>query len=241
VQLVVGLETAHRQHILEHRAELRLAPAAARLHVAEQTLDVADLRRHRLDIAERLLHGRELIDDAREALLHLLLDRGMKLLVYHRLHLGEPLLVAFPQHRELRIERGADPPLLLRGRGAHGVHGRRDGRRRSRDLLEGAGQRPRGAGLNGGGEAALGRRQLRARGVGLGAEACQQLLVLQAQTLGGAVTLARPAARDDDGNQSEHEREEAGQQGKKKVGRHTKTTMKVFWFFSEKNRKHFFL
>ena len=97
VKLVVGLETAHRQHVFQHGAQLRLTPAAARLDVAEQALDVADLRRHRLDIAQRLLHRRELIDDAREALLHLLFDRRMELLIHHRLHLGQPLLVALTQ------------------------------------------------------------------------------------------------------------------------------------------------
>ena len=122
MQLVVGLEAAHRQHILEHRAQLRLAPAAARLDVAEQALDVADLRRYRLDIAERLLHRRELIDDTGETLLHLLFDCRMELLVHHRLHLGETALIRLPHQRELRVERGADPALLLHRRGTQRVH-----------------------------------------------------------------------------------------------------------------------
>jgi len=132
-QFAIGLEAAHGQDVFEHGAQLRFAPAAARLHIGEQTLDVPDLRRDGLDIAERLLHRRELIDNAGEALLHLLLDRRMQLLVHRCLHLGqallvafaqagELLLVAFAQRGELLVKRGADAALLLDGRLPHGVH-----------------------------------------------------------------------------------------------------------------------
>ena len=105
--LAVGLVGAGRQDVVEHRAHLRLAPAAARLHVGEQPLDVADLRGDRLHVAHRLLHRGELVDHPVEALVHLLLDRGVELFVHGLLDFGELRLVALAHLAQPRLDQRA--------------------------------------------------------------------------------------------------------------------------------------
>ena len=94
---------------------LRLAPSAAGLDVAEQPLDVADLRGHRLDVAHRLLHRGELVDDTVEALAHLLLDGGVQLLVYGLVDFGELRLVALAQFAQLEFQELANGLELCAG------------------------------------------------------------------------------------------------------------------------------
>ena len=48
-----------REDLLEQRAELHLAPGAARLHVGQHLLEVADARGQRLHLAEPLVHRLE--------------------------------------------------------------------------------------------------------------------------------------------------------------------------------------
>ncbi len=54
-QILVG-----RQELFEQHAELHLAPGAARLHIAEHALEVADAGRERLHLAEPRMHAFEL-------------------------------------------------------------------------------------------------------------------------------------------------------------------------------------
>ena len=104
-----------RQDVVEHCLDLRLAPSAAGLDVAEQPLDVADLRGHRLDVAHGLLHRGELVDDAVEAFAHLLLDGGVKLLVYGLVDVGELRLVALTQFAQLEVQQLANGLELCAG------------------------------------------------------------------------------------------------------------------------------
>ena len=106
--LAVGLVLAGRQDVVQHRAHLCLAPAAARLHVGEQPLDVADLRGDRLHVAHRLLHRGELVDHPVEALVHLLLHRGVELLVHRLLDFRELRLIAVAHLAQLALQHRAD-------------------------------------------------------------------------------------------------------------------------------------
>ena len=144
--------------------ELGLAPAAARLHVGEERLDVADLRGDRLHVAHRLLHGGELVDHALEARLHLLLDGCVQLLVDGLLDLGEAERAGFGDLPQLGLEQRARLALLAHEREVHPFEPRGDG--------------------------ALARGEMVPRGLRLGAGAGQPLLGEQAQAL--AVARAGP-------------------------------------------------
>jgi hypothetical protein len=61
---------------------------------------------------------------------------------------------------------------------------------------------------------------LRARGVGLRAQTRQQLLVLDAETLSGAVTLARTAPGDENGHNRKHNGNQAEKKGNRPVQGH---------------------
>ena len=78
-----------RHHLLEQRGELRLAEHAARLHVGQHPLQVADAGGERLHLAQPLVHQLEPLGDLAERLGQALLERGVQLLVHRLAHLLE--------------------------------------------------------------------------------------------------------------------------------------------------------
>jgi hypothetical protein len=111
----VGLVAAGGEDVVEHGADLRLAPAAAGFYVGKQALDVADLGGDRLHVAHGFLHRGELVDDAGETGGHLLLDRLVQLLVHGLFDLGELGVVGLAQLAQAGVEQGAGEFGLLGG------------------------------------------------------------------------------------------------------------------------------
>ncbi|ABA49248.1 hypothetical protein BURPS1710b_2925 [Burkholderia pseudomallei 1710b] len=121
-----------RQHLLEQRLELHLTPGAARLHVRQHLLQVADARRERLHLAEPAVHLLEPVRHELERFAEALLERRVQLLVdgaahlfelrrivrldflqarlERRAHLADPAIVRLRQLRELLVERIAEMP-----------------------------------------------------------------------------------------------------------------------------------
>ena len=95
---------------------MRLAPAAPRLDVAEQALEVADLGGDALHLSHRLLHLRELVRDAGEALRHLLLHRLVELLIHRPADLGEAERALLAQLAQLGFEQRLRVALLAHHR-----------------------------------------------------------------------------------------------------------------------------
>jgi len=90
-QLAVGLVGARGQHVVQQRPQVHLPPAAARLHVGEDALEVADLRRHGLNVGDGLLHLGELVHHALEAAVDAAFDRLLQSLADAALDVGQAL------------------------------------------------------------------------------------------------------------------------------------------------------
>ena len=131
-QLAVRLPATLREHVLQQRAQMHLAPGAALLDVGEDALEVADLRRDGLDVGHRLLHLAELVDHALEAAGHLLLDRRRQRFADGVLDRSEPLRRLLAHLAQLGLQQRASIALIADHDG---------GQRRQRP-----GQRPLAAG-----------------------------------------------------------------------------------------------
>ncbi len=215
-QLAVGFVRAGRKDIVQHGAYLRFAPAAAGFHIGEQPLDIADLRSDRLHVAHRLLHGCELVDDAIEALVHLLFDRGMKLFVYGLLNLGQLGFVAFTQFAQLGFQHPARGFELRADVGPGLALTVRQGQPQLaphllRSRIERAAQRGHPIGSLGGDA-----QQGPARGFRLAAHAGKPLLGQQAQAL-----HLPPATQE----QNQRDKGRRGSNGSKQGGRIERHTM----------------
>jgi hypothetical protein len=78
-----------RQHFGQQRSELHLAPHAARLHVRQHTLQVADARRQRLHLTQTPVHLLQPVGHDLERFAEALLERRLEFLVDRRPHLLE--------------------------------------------------------------------------------------------------------------------------------------------------------
>ena len=129
-----------REHLLEERAELHLAPCPARLHVREDLLEVADAGREGLHLAEPALHRLEPLRHELERVAEPLLERALELLVHRLAHLLEAARVLLLQppraaRRRWRAARRAASRSRRPGRRAAArarARGRRAARRRAR-------------------------------------------------------------------------------------------------------------
>ena len=75
--------------LVQQLAELHLSPGAARLHVREHLLEVADAVREGLHLAESLVDGLQALAHLLEGLAEALLQRALELLVDRGAHLVE--------------------------------------------------------------------------------------------------------------------------------------------------------
>ena len=82
-------ELVGRQHLLEQRGQLHLAPGAARLDVGQHALEVADAGRQRLHLAQAAMHLLEPLADQLERFAEALFERGVQLFVDGAAHLLE--------------------------------------------------------------------------------------------------------------------------------------------------------
>ena len=92
---------------VEQRAELHLAPGAARLDVGQHALQIADAGGERLHLAQPLVHLLQALRHLPERFAEPLLERRLQLLVDGRAHLLELLRVLGAQHVETLLERTA--------------------------------------------------------------------------------------------------------------------------------------
>ena len=82
----VGLVLARREHLLEQRAELDLAPRAARLDVGQHLLEVADAGGERPHLAQAAMHLLQPLADGPERLAQARLERRLQPLVHRGPH-----------------------------------------------------------------------------------------------------------------------------------------------------------
>ena len=94
-----------RQHLLQQRSELDLAPGASRLDVGEHSLQVSDTGRELLHLAETLVHLLEPIAHQLERLPEAFLQRALELLVDRLAHLIELELVVLLEAVEPLLHR----------------------------------------------------------------------------------------------------------------------------------------
>ena len=98
---------AWRQHFIEQRAELHLAPASARLDVGHDPLEVTHAHRQRLHLAQALVHLLQAVRHHLERFTEALLERGLQLLVDRRAHLLELGGVVGAQRVQALLDRDA--------------------------------------------------------------------------------------------------------------------------------------
>ena len=116
-----------RQHLLEQRAQLHLAPGAARLHVGQHLLEVADAGRQRLHLAQALVHLLEPLAHLLERLAEALLERALEPLVHGLAHLLELGRVVLLQLAQAVVDRRAQVAQTFLVRVGQGDELRREG------------------------------------------------------------------------------------------------------------------
>ena len=93
-----------QQHLFQQRGELNLAIGAARLHVGQHALQIADSRGERLHFAQPLVNLLEPVGHHSKRFAKPRLERRLQLLFDRFTHLVELALVTLLQVGELRLQ-----------------------------------------------------------------------------------------------------------------------------------------
>ena len=96
-----------REHLLQQRAQLRLAEHAARLDVGQQVLQIADALRQRLHLAQPLVHLLQPVGHLLERFAQARLQGGLQFFIHRLAHLVELGGVGGLQLGELLLQRAA--------------------------------------------------------------------------------------------------------------------------------------